>query len=101
MPRRERRESHLRVEVTEKHMRKIAFLDMAAARSNPHIQIAVVADNESGRLLNEHYKKYSGEQSPWSTKLFENVEDARGLGRAELRGINSSEQRSRACRVCR
>jgi len=32
-----------KVEVTENHMRKIAHLDMAAARTNPRIKVAVVS----------------------------------------------------------
>jgi hypothetical protein len=63
------------IEVTEKHMRKVAHLDMAASRSNPRVKVAVLTNKPGGKLLSEIYDKYSKDKSPWETMLFTNIED--------------------------
>ncbi len=64
------------VEVTEKHMRKIAHLDMAASRSNPRVKVAVVAVSDTAAKLIDLYDEFCAEKSPWTTKAFCNLEDA-------------------------
>jgi hypothetical protein len=65
------------IKVNEKHMRKIAHLDIAAARSNPRVKVAILTNKPGGKLLSDTYDKYSAGKSPWETKLFSNIEDAR------------------------
>lgn len=64
------------VAVTEKHMRKIAHLDMAASRTNPRVKVAVVAQNDAAAKLGDLYDEFCGGKSPWLTKQFRNIEDA-------------------------
>lgn len=64
-------------ELTETHIRKIAHLDMAAARSNPRIQVAVVTDSETGVELTRIYQKHVTEKSTWEIGIFANLEDAK------------------------
>ncbi|MDQ8195137.1 hypothetical protein QEH59_11925 [Coraliomargarita sp. SDUM461004] len=64
------------VKVTEKHMRKIAHLDMAAARSNPRVKVAVVTTAKDGQFLSETYDRYTRGKSPWMTQLFTTLEEA-------------------------
>lgn len=59
-----------RMEVTDKHMRKIAHLDMAAARSNPRIRVAVVTESDMGIGITETYSTQTAEKTPWITKVF-------------------------------
>ena len=58
------------IEVTEKHMRKIAHLEMAAARTNPRMHVAVVTTSEDGTGITETYNGYTAERSPWVTQIF-------------------------------
>lgn len=64
-------------ELTETHMRKIAHLDMAAARSNPKIKVAVVTGSETGVELTRIYQKHVTEKSTWEIGIFESLEDAK------------------------
>ncbi len=64
-----------KVDVSENHMRKVAHLDMAAARSNKRIRIAVVARTPEAIALNTLYEKYVSGDS-WPSRLFETVEEA-------------------------
>lgn len=64
-------------ELTETHMQKIAHLDMAAARSNPRIRVAVVTGSKTGVELTRIYQKNVTEKSTWKIGIFENPEDAR------------------------
>lgn len=61
--------------VTEDTVRYIAAIDSAAARSNPNIQVALVASDVQMQALADHYIV-----SPWTvfhTQLFGSVEEAR------------------------
>lgn len=64
------------MEVTGKHMRKIAHLDMAAARTNPRVRVAVVTTSEGGIDITDIYNQYTAEKSPWQTKIFSTREAA-------------------------
>jgi hypothetical protein len=64
------------MEVTRRHMRKIAHLDMAAARTNPRVRVAVVTTSEGGIDMTDIYKQYTVEKSPWHTKIFTTREAA-------------------------
>lgn len=64
------------IEVTEKHMRKVAHLDMAAARTNPRVKVAVVSNSEAATQLNVYYDKYCDEKSPWETQVFSTIDEA-------------------------
>lgn len=63
------------INVSERHMQKVAHLDAAAARSNNNIRVAVVAREADARLLKEHYEKHSSGNG-WPVKLFDSLEDA-------------------------
>lgn len=65
-----------RIEVTEKLMRKVAHLDMAAARSNPRVKVAVISNSDAATKLNEYYDKYCDDKSPWETRVFSSIEEA-------------------------
>lgn len=65
-----------KIEVSENHMRKIAHLDMAAARSNPRVKVAVVTTAPGGQFLSDTYDKYTDGKSPWEMKVFATVDDA-------------------------
>ncbi|MDQ8209182.1 hypothetical protein QEH52_16770 [Coraliomargarita sp. SDUM461003] len=65
-----------RVEATESHMRKVAHLDMAAARSNPRVKIAVVTNSQDGESLSNTYDRYIEGKSPWSTQIFATLTEA-------------------------
>lgn len=62
-------------QVNPQHMRKIAFLDKAAANSNPHIRVAVVCENESADKMTSQYLA-SVTETHWKTKNFENYDEA-------------------------
>lgn len=64
------------IDVSSRDIKVIAAIDAAAALSNPDIKIAQVATNPQIEKLNEIYSSISG-QSPYPTKVFNNVEDAR------------------------
>jgi len=70
--------------IEEIHMRKIAHLDMAAARSNPRVIIATAAHSERAKEITEIYRKYAAE-SPWKLRSFDNVEDAKAWVHEELK----------------
>lgn len=57
--------------VTDKHMQKIAHLDMAAALTNPRIKVAVI----NGEVLSKVYANHTGVKH-WQTKDFDNIEAA-------------------------
>ena len=59
----------------EKDMKKVAFLDKAAGRSNPNIHVAIIAPSENTRNLLEAYSKYSVD-SPWTVTVFDSCEQA-------------------------
>lgn len=65
-----------KIEVTEGHMRKIAYLDMAAARTNPRVKVAVVSDNDAATQLSVHYDKFCDAKSPWESRVFSSIEEA-------------------------
>ncbi len=71
------------VSFLEKDMKKIAYLDQAAGRSNPRIKVALVASDQKIRSLLEAYIKHS-QGSPWETRLFDAVEFAEQWLSAEL-----------------
>lgn len=63
------------ISVAENDMRKLAHLDMAAARTNPRIRIAVVASHEAIIQIHEIYQKYAA-PSPWILQQFQTREEA-------------------------
>lgn len=65
-----------KVEVTESHMRKVAHLDMAAARTNPRVKVAVVTNNSAGRGLTSAYNQYTDGKSPWVSETFTTLPEA-------------------------
>lgn len=71
------------LEVTEKHMRKIAHLDMAAARSNPRVKVAVVTTSDEGLGITNYYDQQTAEKSPWTTKIFSTFKEAQAWVRGE------------------
>jgi hypothetical protein len=71
------------IKVTEKDMRRIAHLDMAAARSNPRVKVAVVSTAKDGQFLSHAYKQFTKGKSPWITHLFSTLEEAKKWLNAE------------------
>jgi len=64
------------VNFTEHDMKKIAFLDQAASRSNPRIKVALVAPAPETRRLLDVYATYAS-KTPWETSIFDSIEEAR------------------------
>lgn len=62
--------------VGDSHMRTVAHLDMAAARSNPKIKIAVITHNRKGMEMSDTYDSHTVSKSPWVTKAFCTIEQA-------------------------
>ena len=70
-----------RFEVSDKEMRQMAYLDAAAARTNPRIRLAVIATGESGRSVFDAYAK-NIKNPVWKHELFssrKNAEDWLGI----------------------
>lgn len=65
-----------KIEVTEQHMRKVAHLDMAAARTNSRVKVAVVSDSDAATQLLVYYDKFCDKKSPWKTQVFRSIEEA-------------------------
>ena len=63
------------LEATEKEVKKTAFQDMVAARSNPDIKVAMVAPQDLMKKMFEIYAEYT-EPSQWETRMFETIKDA-------------------------
>ncbi|MFP4157421.1 MAG: hypothetical protein ACLFU4_07365 [Opitutales bacterium] len=64
-----------RFEVSESDIRKLAFFDAAAARSNPRIRLGIIAGNASGRAISDAYRG-SIQNPPWEHQVFETREAA-------------------------
>ena len=62
-------------QVSELEMRQMAHLDKAAARTNPHIRIAVVAPAGPAREVAEAYAKHSTD-AIWKSETFNRMEEA-------------------------
>lgn len=58
--------------VTDADMRKIAYLDMAAARSNPNIRVAIIQADH----LAQEYEDYTTDNH-WPTKCFTDLASAK------------------------
>ncbi len=64
------------IDVSEAVMRKVAHLDMAAARTNPRVKVAVISTSDAAAQLNEFYQKYTDGKSPWKNRDFSSFEQA-------------------------
>ena len=53
---------------SESELKKIAYLDSAAARSNPRIKIAVITSTLEAEEIMQRYQKYSN--NTWQMKFF-------------------------------
>jgi hypothetical protein len=62
-------------DMTERETKNIAYMDMAAARSNPDTSVAIVAHQDIGRKLAQLYASYS-EPSPWEIRIFDTLQEA-------------------------
>jgi hypothetical protein len=65
-----------RFDVTEDDMAMIAVHDRAAARSKPHIRVAVAAADESIKDLSAFYDAVMV-GSPWHQRIFDSMSEAR------------------------
>ena len=65
-----------RNEISKADMRKIAHLDMAAARSNPRVRVAVVTDDPAAVENSEFYGDII-RKSPWEMAIFRTMDEAR------------------------
>jgi len=63
-------------DVEPEEMIVVAATDRAAARSNPHVRVAVVAQDRTIKELSALYAKENA-TSPWVQRVFEDLGDAR------------------------
>ena len=63
-------------ELNEFEVKKIAYLDKAAAATNPEIKVAIVAPQDFIREMSNLYAKYA-DDSPWETRIFDTVDQAK------------------------
>ena len=65
------------IDVSKKEMKEIAYVDRAAAISNPKITVVVITDNHDlMRELTNLYAEYI-EPSPWETVIFDTIEETK------------------------
>lgn len=57
-------------------VQEVASCDAAAARSNPNIKVAIIADGETLEALASLYS-FELSESPWQVKIFPTMADAR------------------------
>jgi len=77
-------------DVTEDDMARIAASDRAAARSTPHVQVAVAAADETIKDLSAFYDA-AMVGSPWNQRIFDSMSEAREwLG--QPRGLTSASE---------
>ena len=62
------------VNYSPKDVKKIAYLDMAAYRSNPHVTVLFTGDSSLLKKLNSLYSTYV-EGRAWPSQFFKNRED--------------------------
>ena len=62
-------------EISKADMRKIGHLDMAAARSNPRVRVAVVTEDPVGAEISQFYAEIT-RGSPWKMAIFRKMDDA-------------------------
>ena len=63
------------VSINEKDIRLIAYMDKAAARSNPHITVAFIGQTETLEQIEAQYKN-AGSPPVWPLVRFDSYEDA-------------------------
>lgn len=64
------------IEIAEQDVKIVAFMDGAAAMSNPNCRVAIVSPNNNKIPLANYYTQLS-KNSPWQTRVFQTVEQAR------------------------
>ena len=62
-------------DMTESQTKNLAYMDMAAAKSNPDSRVAIVAHQDIIKKLAGIYASYS-ELSPWETRIFDTRQEA-------------------------
>ena len=72
-----------KIEVSERHMQKIACLDTAAAQTNKKVFVAIIAREAEARNLQKLYAKHARGES-WPSRLFGSVKDAESWVAAQL-----------------
>lgn len=63
-------------EITDGEVKAVAYMDKAAAKSNPNLKIAIVAPQDVMNQLANAYATYA-EESPWETGVFDTLAQAR------------------------
>ena len=63
-------------EMDNKETKIVAYMDKAAARSNPNLKIAIVAPQDVINKLANAYATF-GEVSPWEIEVFDTLDEAR------------------------
>lgn len=63
-------------DVTEQEIKEIAYIDRAAAKSNPNLRMAIVAHQKIIKELSNFYAKH-GESSPWEIRVFDTPQEAK------------------------
>ncbi len=65
----------VKFEVSEQDMKRMAYYDRVAVRSNPRIRLAVIAPEAVGRSIAETYNQHNKE-SGWEQRIFETRAEA-------------------------
>jgi hypothetical protein len=63
-------------EVKEREIKEIAYMDRAAARSNPQMKLAIAANNDVMQKMSQLYAEYSNDSS-WQVRIFSTLEEAK------------------------
>ncbi|MCG8527086.1 MAG: hypothetical protein MI748_11935 [Opitutales bacterium] len=64
-------------EFSSEDMKKIAYFDQAASKSNPRVKVALIAPTPKSKELLTQYAEYSGASaSPWETRIFDSIREA-------------------------
>ncbi len=63
-------------ECTPDEIKRIARLDIAAAKKKPDVIVVIVTDQDLIFGFARMYEQYVGDESTWQTEIFDNKDDA-------------------------
>ena len=67
-----------KADVSSETVRTVADLDLAAAKINPHVKVAIIVNTDFGRGMSSMYAlSQESTGGTWRTEIFDNEEDAR------------------------
>ncbi len=73
------------IDLSEGELKKIAYMDIAAAKSNPRVKVAGAAELDVIKDYTAIYANYN-EPSPWKTRFFRTMAEAHAWIDAETAG---------------